>query len=381
MSRFSPYSEVMMGPRKLLACLCAVALVLGGACSSTVFGGDREAQAPAAETVDLVQSTARPKRSDTAKMLRDVLPSVVNVRVRSLSVGQFGAQQARGEGSGVIIDRSGIILTNAHVIRDAIEVEVVFTDDHKPMTGRVLGQVPERDLAVLQVDADDLDPIAIGHSKPPWLNLGDSVVAVGFPLGLGGVTVTKGIVSGLERTITVGQELTGVTHLEGLLQTDAAINPGNSGGALVDMAGRLVGINSAGAAASAAENIGFAIAIDNALPVIEEILSQPRRARAWLGVQVVGVDRVVASQIGVPPDTLGAAVVGVIPGSPAEQAGIEPGDVIVGVGGASIEAPSGLTESLTERDPGDEVTLDLVDPGGRRSVTVRLAPRPPAFSG
>ena len=354
--------------------------MFGGACSPTVLGGDTEAQAPA-QSVELVQSSARPGRSDTAKMLRGVLPSVVNVRVRSLSVGQFGAQQARGQGSGVVIDRSGIILTNAHVIRDAIEVEVVFTDDREPMTGRVLGQVPERDLAVLQVDAGDLDPIPIGHSEPPWLNLGDPVVAVGFPLGLGGVTVTKGIVSGQERTITVGQELTGVTHLEGLLQTDAAINPGNSGGALVDMDGRLVGINSAGAAAGAAENIGFAIAIDNALPVIEEILSQPRRARAWLGVQVVGVDRVVASQIGVPPDTVGAAVVGVIPGSPAERAGIEPGDVIVGIGGTSIEAPSGLTESLTEQDPGDEVTLDLVDPDGRRSVTVRLAPRPPAFSG
>jgi serine protease DegS/serine protease DegQ len=378
--RRSAYSELMTAPRRSLACLCAAALMFGGACSPTVLGGDTEAQAPA-QSVELVQSSARPGRSDTAKMLRGVLPSVVNVRVRSLSVGQFGAQQARGQGSGVVIDRSGIILTNAHVIRDAIEVEVVFTDDREPMTGRVLGQVPERDLAVLQVDAGDLDPIPIGHSEPPWLNLGDPVVAVGFPLGLGGVTVTKGIVSGQERTITVGQELTGVTHLEGLLQTDAAINPGNSGGALVDMDGRLVGINSAGAAAGAAENIGFAIAIDNALPVIEEILSQPRRARAWLGVQVVGVDRVVASQIGVPPDTVGAAVVGVIPGSPAERAGIEPGDVIVGIGGTSIEAPSGLTESLTEQDPGDEVTLDLVDPDGRRSVTVRLAPRPPAFSG
>jgi S1-C subfamily serine protease len=309
-----------------------------------------------------------------------VLPSVVNVRVRSLSVGQFGAQQARGEGSGVIIDRTGIVLTNAHVIRDAIEVEVVFNDDHQPMTGRVLGQVPERDLAVIRVDADDLDPIPIGHSEPPWLNLGDPVVAVGFPLDLGGVTVTKGIVSGQDRTITVGEDVTGVTHLEGMLQTDAAINPGNSGGALVDMEGRLVGINSAGAAAGAAENIGFAIAIDNALPVIEEILSQPRSARAWLGVQVVGVDQVVANQIGLPPDTRGAAVVGVIPGSPAERAGIEPGEVIVGVGGAAIEAPAGLTESLTERDPGDEITVELLGPGGRRGVTVRLAARPPAFS-
>jgi S1-C subfamily serine protease len=367
------------GKPKLVVGLSVVAALLVGACSSDLLGSAPQAQAPA-EPVDIVQSDERPRRSDTAQMLRDVLPSVVNVRVRSLSVGQFGAQQASGEGSGVIIDRNGVILTNAHVIRDAIEVQVVFNDDHEPMTGRVLGQVPERDLAVIQVDADDLDPIPIGHSEPPWLNLGDPVVAVGFPLGLGGVTVTKGIVSGQDRTITVGEGVTGTTHLEGLLQTDAAINPGNSGGALVDMQGRLVGINSAGAAASAAENIGFAIAIDNALPVIEEILSQPRRDRAWLGVQVVGVDQVVANQIGLPPDTRGAAVVGVIPGSPAEEAGVEAGAVIVGVEGSTIEAPADLTESLTERDPGDEITVELLDPEGRRSVTVQLAARPPAFT-
>jgi S1-C subfamily serine protease len=368
----------MVAKRMIAAGMSVVAAVLVVACSSDLLGATPQAQAPTG-AVDVVQSDERPRRSDTAQMLRDVLPSVVNVRVRSLSVGQFGAQQGRGEGSGVIIDRNGIILTNAHVIRDAIEVQVVFNDDHEPMTGRVLGQVPERDLAVIQVDADDLDPIPVGHSEPPWLNLGDPVVAVGFPLGLGGVTVTKGIVSGQDRTITVGQGVTGPTHLEGLLQTDAAINPGNSGGALVDKQGRLVGINSAGAAASAAENIGFAIAIDNALPVIEEILSQPRRERAWLGVQVVEVDQVVANQIGLAPDTRGAAVVGVIPGSPAAEAGIEAGTVIVGVAGSAIDAPADLTEALTERDPGDRLTVELLDPGGRRSVTVRLAARPPAF--
>jgi S1-C subfamily serine protease len=365
--------------RVALVAICALG-ALGGCLQDTPDSSPR-ASAPVAD-VEITQSRQAPPRSSVAVMVRRVLPSVVNVRVRSFGIDEFGSpRQGRGEGSGVVIDRDGIILTNAHVVRAAVDVTVVFNDDHDPLAGQVIGAVAERDLAVIKVDATDLDPITLGHSEPPRLNLGDPVVAIGFPLGLGGPTVTKGIVSGLDRSISVGDGSLGTGRLEGLLQTDAAINPGNSGGALVNAAGQLVGINTAAALASSAENIGFAIAIDDALPVIEEILTKPRSRRAWLGVQVVSVDQVVAAQLGLPADARGAAVVEVIPGSPAEEVGIERGEVIVAVGGRPIDSAGALTSALTEHDPGDEVELELVSANARRTLRPRLARRPPVLPG
>jgi len=368
----------MVSGRKLLAAASCGALLLG-ACSADLLGGAPGSE-PAPAEVNIIRSDQPPPRSSTAEMVSRVLPSVVNVRVRSLQLDEFGAiRQGRGEGSGVIIDRNGTILTNAHVVRDAVEVTVAFNDDHDPMEGRVVGAVVDRDLAVIRVAADDLEAITIGRSQAPQLRLGDPVVAIGFPLGLG-PTVTKGIVSGRDRSIPVAEGLTGTEVLEGLLQTDAAINPGNSGGALVNAAGQLVGINTAAAQAGAAENVGFAIAIDSALPVIEQILSSPRTEQAWLGVQVTTVDEIIASQLGLPLDTRGAAVVGVVGGSPAQQAGIERGDVIVAIDGAGIQSDADLTSALAEHEPGDRVSVELLDAGGRRTVTVRVDARPPAFT-
>ncbi|CAN5531192.1 hypothetical protein BH24ACT26_BH24ACT26_09440 [soil metagenome] len=329
--------------------------------------------------VELVQSDRRPPRSNVSSVVERVLPSVVNVRVTALGALGFGGEPSRGEGSGVIIASDGIILTNAHVIRQALEVTVVLEDGRK-LGGEVIGSAPERDLAVIEVDADDLEPITLGHSEgPAGPRLGDPVVALGFPLGLGGPTVTAGIVSGKNRRIEVEDGGAGVNRLVNLLQTDAAINPGNSGGALVDMSGRLIGINSAAALASSAENVGFAIAIDDALPVVREILSEPQEQRAWLGVQVTDVDATVASQLGLPEDVRGAAVAGLIPDSPAEDAGIEEDEVIVGIDDVAITSATDLTETLTQRAPGDEVEVRLASADGRRSVTIELAQRPVSF--
>src|SRR5688500_4322983 len=253
------------------------------------------------QEVTITQDDAAPPRSPVAEVVAEALPSVVNVKVTSLNTAGLG----RGEGSGVVIDEGGVILTNFHVVQGAVNVEIVFNDDHGRMNGRVIGGIPERDLAVIRVNADDLDAIEIGRSSN--LRLGDDVIAIGFPLGLGNSpTVTKGIVSALDRSIDAGEQN---LHLEGLLQTDAAINPGNSGGALIDRAGRLVGVNTAAATASAAENVGFAIAIDEALPVIREILSEPPEERAWLGVSIGSVDTASdAAQLGVDPDVRGAVI-------------------------------------------------------------------------
>jgi serine protease Do len=328
--------------------------------------------------IELVQSDRPPPPSKVSAVVDRVLPSVVNVRVTSLG-GGLGSEQASGQGSGVIIASDGVILTNAHVIQQALEVTVVLSSGRQ-LPGEVVGQAPERDLAVIRVDADNLRPITLGRSQGPnGADLGDPVVAIGFPLGLGGPTVTSGIVSGENRDIDVGSGGDGVRRLVGLLQTDAAINPGNSGGALVDMAGQLIGINSAAAQAGAAENVGFAIAIDDALPVVREILAEPPERRAWLGVQMIPLTDVVALQLGLPPGLGGAAVAGIIPGSPAAEAGVARGDVIVAIDGDSITSPNDLTQALTRLAPGDEIEIEVVNAQGARRMTIELAQRPATF--
>jgi S1-C subfamily serine protease len=195
-------------------------------------------------------------------------------------------------------------------------------------------------------------------------------------LGLGGITVTKGIVAGLNRSIDIPGE-GGVQRFEGLLQTDAAINPGNSGGALVNSAGQLIGVNSAAAQASTAENIGFAIAIDTALPIVEEIIEDPPEKRAWLGVSIATIGTPSdALQFGVDGDVRGAAIVEVFPDGPARESGVRPGEVITAVEGETVESQEDLTRVLTDFDPGETVTLSLAGPSGEREVDVELGERP-----
>ena len=292
-----------------------------------------------------------------------VLPSVVSIRTESFGGGE-------GEGSGVVIDREGIIVTNNHVVEGTTAVTVAFNDEvHEELPGTVIGTAPERDLAVIRVQATNLVPLELARSSS--LRLGDAVFAVGFPLGLGGPTVTSGIVSGLDRTIETRNG-----DLTGLLQTDAAINPGNSGGPLVDRSGRLVGINTAGVRLAEAENIGFAIAIDEALPVIGEIRRAPTETRAWLGIAYSSVDtEATAVQLGLDGSVRGAAVTVVYPGGPGEDADLAPGDVIVAAGGRQIGSAAALTRVLAARKPGDELVLEVIDSAGPRRVTVTLAKR------
>lgn len=364
---------------RLLASLTAPLLLLG-ACSIQL---EEPNDAARAERTPLEQATEAAPHSELSAVIEDVLPSVVNVRVESVNLSQAGPpQQGSGEGSGVVIDPAGVILTNYHVVAGAVEVRIVFTDDRDPLEGQVIGGDPDRDLAVIQVDADDLEAIEIGSSES--LKLGDGVVAIGFPLGLSGSgtsaspTVTSGILSGTERTIEA-QGSFGIETLVGLLQTDAAINPGNSGGPLIDLQGRLVGINTA--VAGSAENIGFAIAIDEALPIINEILTDPPEEQAWLGVQLGDITSpVIAQELGVPPDTRGAVVFGLIPGSPAEEADLQQGDVIVELNGQDVADSEELIERLRRLDPGTQVELSIVSAGGSRSVTVELAQRPQTFA-
>ncbi len=356
---------------RLLALALAAATLAG--CS-----GDEERAAPATtattatQTVTVRESTpaettAAPDRAGSlAEAVQRVLPSVVSVQTKSFGGGE-------GEASGVILQADGLILTNNHVVEGSTSVSVSFNDEThtKALPGTVIGTAPERDLAVIRVEADDLVPVELARSS--GLRLGDAVIAIGFPLGLGGPTVTSGIVSGLDRTIE-GRN----GDLTGLLQTDAAINPGNSGGPLVDRSGRLVGINTAGIRQEDTEGIGFAIAIDEALPVIARISDAPPATDAWLGISFSSVDSESAAvQLGLDSSTRGAAVTVVYPGGPGEKAELAVGDVIIAADDVPIRNANALAKLVAERKVGDELDLELIDSRGPRLVTVKLARRAP----
>lgn len=374
--------------RRSVVILIVCALGLSGCSISLGRLGSSEDQPggsdPPLTDVTIEQNNAEPPHSSVSGVVEDVLPSVVNVRVKALAADPLGGTtESRAQGSGVIIDPNGVIITNNHVVEGATSVTVVFTDDHESVDGTVLGTDPEKDLAVVKVDADGLDAITLGRSSQ--LKLGDDVIALGFPLGLGGPTVTKGIVSGLDRNITVGGAGGGGSErLESVLQTDAAINPGNSGGALVNRSGQLVGINTAAASAGSAENVGFAISIDAALPVVEQILREPPDKRAWIGVSITDMNRGVATQPpfeGIDPDVKGAGIVATFDNGPARAAGLRAGEVITKVDDTPISKGADLTSALADHDPGETVTLTLVSADGTRTVDVELGERPVTLDG
>lgn len=341
------------------------------------LGTSRRAE-PAPE-LDISRDEGPPPPSLLADMVEEVLPTVVNVRVRSVSFDPLGeAQIGSGQGSGVIIDPSGFVITNNHVISGAAEVEVVAVDG-ETYEGTVIGTDPENDIAVIAIDSDEeLPAIEIGKSSE--LRLGDEVVAIGFPLGLGGPTVTRGIVSAEDRTILIGETSPNLPdRLRGLLQTDAAINPGNSGGALVDAAGRLIAINTAAARAGAAENVGFAIPIDTALPIALEVIEDPPEKRSYIGVSIRDLSPAVASQLDIDPALEGALIAGLFPDGPAEEAGLEVGDVIVSIEERAITDVGGLNEVLRDFEPGETVVVTVVRDGESLDVDVELAQRPTTF--
>ncbi|MDQ4144155.1 MAG: trypsin-like peptidase domain-containing protein [Actinomycetota bacterium] len=365
----------------LVAGVTALAL-LGPACDFQIrsnSGQDAQSDLEPLPDVVFAQSEESPPSSGVADTIEKVLPSVVNVRVTALREDLLGGiEEGRGQGSGVIIDKRGVIVTNNHVVQQATEVTVVLNDGRK-LDGTVIGTSPENDVAVVRVEADDLTPIEFGRSEA--LRLGDEVIALGFPLGLtGGPTVTQGIVSALERKIQVGS--TGAsTTLEGLIQTDAAINPGNSGGPLVDLNGRLVGINTAAAGAASAENVGFAINIDEAIPVIEEILTSPAEDRPWMGVLLQDVEPEIVEdlELDLPDDLQGALIYHIISDSPAEAEGLEIGEVITEVDGQDVTRAQDLIDTLAEYEPGRSVELEVVNEEGTRTVELELAVRPGGF--
>ncbi len=275
-------------------------------------------------------------------------------------------QRNSGLGSGVIVSPNGYILTNYHVIEAADDIQVGLNDG-KTYKARVIGSDPESDLAVLQIKAEKLPTVTFGQAES--LRVGDVVLAIGNPFGVG-QTVTMGIVSAL------GRSHLGINTFENFIQTDAAINPGNSGGALIDAEGHLVGINTAIYSRTGGNHgIGFAIPASTARSIMEQIIQSGAVTRGWIGVEAQEITPELAESFGL-PDTEGALIAGVMRGSPADTAGIRPGDVLLAVTGKAVKDPQVMLDLIAALKPEEKASFRLRRDRSIVEVEVRIGKRP-----
>ena len=299
---------------------------------------------------------------NVAEVLKKIQPSVVTI----IAITEAGMNPGRATGTGVVITSDGDILTNDHVVDGADNVSVLFAGDTEPTPATVLAVDVGNDLALIHVDKTGLTPAVF--ADPDSIDIGDEVVAVGFALDLdGGPTVTRGIVSALNRTIVSGDGA-----LDGLIQTDTAISSGNSGGPLVNTRGQVIGINTAVFQSSsevAANNVGFSISVAEALPVIEELRAQANgqaRTEGYLGVSVLDRN----------DGGLGAMIAEVSPGSPADLAGMKVDDVVIQADGSPVDGQPALVAAIRDKSPGDTIKIDVLRDGERITLTAKLIERP-----
>ncbi len=283
--------------------------------------------------------------------------------------GELNQPQQRTQtslGSGVIMSSQGYVLTNYHVIENADEIEVLLADG-KTVAANVLGADPETDLAVLTIEIENLPSVVISDSKN--LKVGDVVLAIGNPFGFG-QTVTQGIIS------ATGRDRLGINTFENFIQTDAAINPGNSGGALINAYGELVGINTAIFSKSGgSQGIGFAIPIGLARDVMTQIILHGRVIRGWLGLELQNISPQLAESFGL-GNTSGVLVAGIVRQSPADKAGIVPGDIILRFENQDTSDAKIIQSEIASRKPGDKVTITGIRKGKNFKTEVNIAQRP-----
>ena len=275
-------------------------------------------------------------------------------------------RQSSGLGSGVIVDASGYVVTNNHVIENADEIKVTLSDKRE-FIGIVIGTDPKTDLAVIKIEGKDLPTVDWGDSD--LLDVGEFVLAIGSPFGLT-QTVTMGIVS------AVGRANMGIADYENFIQTDAAINPGNSGGAMVDVNGRLVGINTAIFSRSGGYmGIGFAVPSNMVRRVMDSLIKSGKVVRGWLGVSIQGVTAELAKNFGL-SKAQGALVGDVFPGSPAAKGGIKSGDVIVSYAGEDVEDQTALRNIVARTDVGENVKVKVIRNKKSKTLTIKIGEQP-----
>jgi len=341
------------------------ALVRGRATAEAEVARDKLAQMPAHAIgyADVVKAIAP---SVVGVETTRVVETAENEQLPPLLRRRFPSLRSEGEGSGVIIDNEGYILTNNHVIDEATEVAVKLSDGRTIRDVTIVGKDPESDIALLKIATGGLMAAEWGDSDA--LKVGDPVLAVGSPFGLE-QTVTAGILSAKGRSGVVQD-----VSYEDFLQTDAAVNPGNSGGPLVDLRGQVVGINTA-IVGRAYQGISFSIPATMARRVYEELRSSGSVARGWLGVAVQPLTAELAEQFGL-ESTDGALVADLVAGAPAERSGIQPGDVILRVGEVDVVEPRDLIFAVADLEPGTRIPIELLRGGERRTIEVAIGQRP-----
>lgn len=306
-----------------------------------------------------------------AKVAETVAPSVVSIVTTSKVYAFYGTTSQEGAGTGVFVSKSGYVITNNHVIEDATTVSVITSDGELYEDVDVIGRDPLNDIAFLKVNADtEFSPVSLGDSST--VKIGQQVVAIGNALGQYSNTVTSGIISGTNRPVTASDGTGSTESLTDLLQTDASINSGNSGGPLLNMAGQVIGINTA--VASDANGIGFAIPINSTKGVLAGVLENGEIERAYAGVSYLDITSEVAREYDLSVNsgayvynTSGSAVVD---GSPADDAGVESGDIIQKVDDYVVGEEGGLSSIIGQYRPGDTVTLTILRDG--ETITKKL---------
>ena len=367
--------------RSAVALVLAAAMGFAGGFVGAKFGGSGKvviqqvappstADSASASDSSITAASSSGSSLTTEQVADLVSPSVVVITTEQVVYSQwswYGQNQVEsGAGSGVIISSDGYILTCAHVVDGASTITVTIGD--KDYTATLVGEDTTSDIAVIKIDADGLTPATVGNSDS--LKVGQSVMAVGNPLGELGGTVTGGMISALNRSVTI-QGSSSVNTMS-LIQMDASVSPGNSGGGLFNMNGELVGIVNAKSSSSDAEGLGFAIPINDAIKVAQELLENGYvTGRPYLGITYLAVtDAPTAAQLGV--NAYGVYVVEVVKGGPAEKAGLQAGDRIVSVDGTEIASKDDLGTLMQKHAAGDTLSITIARDGQMQTVNVTL---------
>jgi len=367
-------------PKRAQSATLRLAIILALAVIAAYLAGARWGmrhpephEAPAAATAANVETGTTPTEALDIRIYRQASPAVVNITSRILEMDFFfNVVPVQGIGSGFIIDDRGHVLTNFHVVQGARQLDVALSDKtHYP--ARVIGADPANDVALLKIEprGKRLPTVPLGDSSR--LQVGQHVLAIGNPFGLQG-TLTAGVVSALGRTIRAEEG----RLIEDLIQTDASINHGNSGGPLLNTRGEVVGINSAMFTPSGqggSVGINFAIPINTAKQITEELLTTGHIRRAWLGIASRDVDSYLAYSLNLPVNE-GIFVARIGPGSPADRAGLERGDIIVAVDERAVASRDDLNAILAKKRPGDRVSTTVYRGRRQLKIPILLGERP-----
>jgi serine protease Do len=385
-------SSVLSKPATLIfgAFLGAAGLGIAHTTQKTI--AEKSASNPPA-TLKMADSNEGPTKNSYAPILKSVLPSVVNISSSKVvkakdmmpegmemdpffrqffgqGEGHFNAPKDRREkalGSGVVVSPEGYVLTNNHVVDGATDVRVTLADKRE-VVAKVVGTDPKTDIAVLKIEANNLKPITIGDSSK--VEVGDTALAIGDPFGVG-QTVTKGIIS------ATGRGNLGIEAYEDFLQTDAPINPGNSGGALINDRGELVGINTAiiSHGSGGSQGIGFAVPVNLAHQVMDQILKNGKVVRAYMGILPQDMTADMAKAFG-QKESRGVVVGDVSASSPAQEGGVQRGDIILEVNGKPVETSNQLRNSISMMTPGTTINLKLLRDGNEKTLSFKLREMP-----